>query len=119
MLPNLVDSADVWMVQRRSCFGFTLKPSQRLRLLRYFIRQKLKSYKAMQGNIFSLIDHTHPATTQLLHNPVMRDSFADHGAESYCRRDGKSMKVKSLGCIWRVLLAKNRELIAVVRTSEK
>jgi len=56
-----------------------LKPGQRLEILGYFVRQKLQGDKAVQGYIFSLVHHAHPAATQLVDDAVVRDGLADHG----------------------------------------
>jgi hypothetical protein len=56
----------------------------------------------MQTRVFSLVDHTHPATTELLNDAVVRDGLADHALtiNESCngRRDanGKSMRAMEL-----------------------
>src|SRR6202034_1248927 len=79
--PDFVDRADIRMIQCRSCFRFSLKSSQRLRLFGYIIRQELERDKAVQAEVFSLVDHTHPAATELFDDAVMRDGLANHWAE--------------------------------------
>jgi hypothetical protein len=53
----------------------------------------------MQPCVLSLIDHAHPAATEFLDNPVVRDGLVDHYvdasflvASSYGRGAGQSMK---------------------------
>ncbi len=71
MLPNLIDGADIGMVQGGSCLRFPLKPGQRLGVFGYRIRQKLQGDKAAQGYVLSLIDHTHAAAAKLLDYAVV------------------------------------------------
>ena len=62
LLVNLMNSADVGMIQRRRCFGLALEPAQGLRVFGYFVGQELEGNKPAELHILSLIDHTHPAT---------------------------------------------------------
>jgi hypothetical protein len=50
-----------------------------LRVLSNLVRQELQGDKAVQLYVLSLIDHTHPAATKLLDDPVVRDGLANHG----------------------------------------
>ena len=77
LLSNLIDRADIGMVQGGSCLRFPLKPGQRLGVFGYRIRQKLQCDEAVQLHVLSLVNNTHPATTELLDNAVVRDGFAD------------------------------------------
>jgi hypothetical protein len=46
----------------------------------YLVRQKLQGDEAVQLYILGLVDHTHPAATELLDEAVVRDGLADHWA---------------------------------------
>src|SRR5712691_13529715 len=46
------------------------------------IRQELQGDKAAQFDILSLVNHTHPATAELLDDAVVRDGLPDHGCWS-------------------------------------
>jgi hypothetical protein len=74
---NLVDGADIRVVESRCRLRFTLETGQSLGVLGYLVRQELQRYKAVQLHILGLIDHTHPAAAQLLHDAVVRDGLAD------------------------------------------
>jgi hypothetical protein len=54
-----------------------LKPGQRLGVFGYRIRQKLQGDEAVQLHVLSLVNNTHPATTELLDNAVVRYGLAD------------------------------------------
>ena len=77
-LADLINGADVGMVQCRCRLRFALETRQRLRIFGYIVRQKLQGDKAMQLYVFGLVDHAHSAAAQFLDNAVMGDGLADH-----------------------------------------
>jgi hypothetical protein len=92
LLGNLVNGANVGMVQGRSGLRLTLEASEGLRILGDLIGQELQGDKAVQFYILSLVNHTHPATAQPLDDAVVRDCLADHRATPcYAGYRGKSM----------------------------
>ncbi len=62
-IPDVVDGADVRMVQRRSCLRLTLKTRQRLRVLGDLFRQEFEGDKTMETGVFGLVDHPHTTAT--------------------------------------------------------
>ena len=46
------------------------------------IGQELEGNEAIELNIFSLIDNTHPTASELLEDAVMGNGLADHGLKS-------------------------------------
>ena len=64
-----------------------------------------------QVRVLGLIDHTHPATAQLLHDAVVRNGLADHAQECYGGSGGKSMKAVELAVsqedCWRKIAISN------------
>ena len=78
LLTDVVDGADVRMAKRRGGLGFTPKTSQRLRVARNTFRQEFEGNKAAQARVLRFVDHTHPATAELLDDTVVRDGLADH-----------------------------------------
>ena len=79
LLADVVDGADVGMVQRGCGLRLALKAAERLRILGDFIGQKLEGDEAVQPRVFGFVDHTHPAAAQLLDDAVVRDGLSDHG----------------------------------------
>jgi len=57
---------------------FALETPQSSRIRSHALGQELQRDAAMQLEIFSLVDHTHPAAAQLAQDAVVRDGFADH-----------------------------------------
>jgi hypothetical protein len=81
LLINLMDRANVRMIQRGSRLCFALKASKSLCVFGYIIRQELESYEAMQLYILGFVNHTHPAIAQLLDDAVVRKGLPDHWAD--------------------------------------
>ena len=75
---DLVDGADVGMVQGGGGPGFAPKAFQRLRIFRHFIGQELEGNEAPEHRVLGLVHHAHAAATQLLLDTVMGDDLADH-----------------------------------------
>jgi len=78
LLSDLVDRADIGMVQGRSRLSLSLKAGQGLWISGYFIGKKLQGNKPVQRYVLSLVDHTHPATAEFLDNAVVRDGLTNH-----------------------------------------
>ncbi len=75
---NVVDGADVGMVERRRRPRLAPEALERLRVLRQFVGQKFQGHTPAEAQIFRLIHHTHTAAAQFLDDTVMRYGFADH-----------------------------------------
>ena len=78
LLADVVDGADIGMVQSGGRPGLALEAVQGLRVLGNIFRQELQSDKAVQPGVFGLVNHAHAAATELLDDAVMRDGLADH-----------------------------------------
>ena len=96
LLANVIDGADVGVVQSGCGLGFALEAGEGLRVVGNSFGQELQRDEAMQAHVFSLVDHPHSATAEFLHDPVMRDGLSDHWRESYVCETGKSMKAVEL-----------------------
>ena len=81
MLADLMDRADVGMIQSGRSTSFTTEPFERLRVLGYVFGKKLQRDETTEVYVLSLVDNTHAATAQLLNNVVVRDGLTDHGQE--------------------------------------
>ncbi len=99
-LVNLVDGANVRMIEGRSSFGFALKTTECLGALGYVVGQELESYKATELHILGLVYDTHRAGAELLDDVIVRDGLPNHWRESYVCETGKSMNA------WRLPLFK-------------
>src|SRR5262249_51815684 len=74
----LMNRADIRVIQSGCRTCFTLKPLQSRGIPDQTLRQELKSYMALQLQVFGLIDHTHAAATELLDDAVVCDCLTDH-----------------------------------------
>src|SRR5579859_2078548 len=75
---DLIDRADVRVVQGRSGLGFALEAVERLRIFSYLVRKELEGDEAAEFYILGFVDHAHAAAAQSFQNPVVRDGLADH-----------------------------------------
>ncbi len=78
LFSDVVDGADIGMIQRRRCFRFALKAGQGLRVAGDVVGQQLQRYKAMQPQVFSFVDDSHSASAELLDDAVVRNCLPDH-----------------------------------------
>ncbi len=78
LFANVVDGADVGMVEGRGRLGLAAKALQDLAVLGDVFREEFQSDEAIEPGVFGLVNHTHAATTQLFNNAVVRDGLADH-----------------------------------------
>ena len=78
LLANVVNGADVGMIQGGCRLGFALETGQGLRVAGNFRGQKFEGNETVQAGVFGLVNHAHAATAQLLENAVVRNRLADH-----------------------------------------
>ena len=64
LLADVVDRADVGMVERRCAARFTLKAAQSLGVARQSVGDELERHGTLQPRIFGFVDHAHPAAAQ-------------------------------------------------------
>ena len=78
LLADIVNGADVGMVQRRCSLGFALKAGQGNGAAGQVVGQELEGNETMQADVFSFVDHPHAAAPEFLEDAVARDGLADH-----------------------------------------
>ena len=78
LLTDVVDGADVRMIQRGCRLRLTLETAQSLRVSGNLLGQEFQSDETMEPGVFGLIDHTHAAAAQLFNDAVVRDGLPDH-----------------------------------------
>ena len=77
---DVVNRADVRVVESGGGARFSLEPLQRLAVFRKFFRQKLQRDQPAEFCVLGLIDHAHAAAAEFVHDVVVGDGFVDHGA---------------------------------------
>src|ERR1700687_2480142 len=75
---NLVDSADVRMVQRGRSFGFPLETAEGLCVVGQFVGKELQGNMATELEVFRLIHNAHAPATDLAVDAVMGNRLT-HG----------------------------------------
>ncbi len=81
VLADLVDRADVGMVEGRGSLCLPLEPFQCLVIFGKFPRQELERHEAMELHVFSFVHHAHAPGTKLFEDAVVGNGFAEHGVE--------------------------------------
>ena len=92
VLVNVVNRADARMIQRRGCLRLALESFERRLVGRRVLREEFQRNLASELGVLRAVDHSHPATTKLFYDTVMRDSAAD-------QRLGILHGSRILGCI--------------------
>ena len=77
LIVDLVNGADVGMVESRGRLGFALEAAQGLRIFGDIVGQELEGDEAAEFEVFGLVDDTHAATAEFFDDAVMRDGLAD------------------------------------------
>ena len=83
-LVDVVDRADVRVLERGSGPRLALEALERLRVPRDVLGKELQSDVAPQARVLGAVDDAHAAAAQLLDDPVAGDRLADHRAKTTC-----------------------------------
>jgi hypothetical protein len=79
LLPDLMDGADVRMVQCRGSTCLSAEPFECLCVMGNIFGQEFERDEATKLGILSLVDDTHATAAELFDDAVMRDPLSDHG----------------------------------------
>lgn len=77
-LVDVVNDADIGVIEGRGSLRFTLKPLQGVRILRQVVGQEFQRHQAAEPGVLGFIDDTHPAGPEFIQDAVMRDGLADY-----------------------------------------
>ena len=78
LFSDVVNGADVGMVQCGRSLGFALKSSQDLGVAGDFFGEELQRDETMEAGVFSFVNDSHPATAEFFDDSVVRDSLTNH-----------------------------------------
>jgi hypothetical protein len=81
LLANVVNGADVRMIERGGGLGFALETGEGLRVARDVLREKFQRDETAEARVLGFVDDTHAATTEFFDDAVVRDGLADGEAE--------------------------------------
>ena len=79
LLADVMNGADVGMIQRGRGSSLALEPAQRLPVASQFVRQELQRDEAMEPGVLRFVDHAHAAAAELLDDAVVGEGLADQG----------------------------------------
>ena len=78
VLADVVNRADVGVVERRGRLRFAPETFECLRVPGYVVRQELQGNETAELGVLGLVNDAHPAAAELLDDAVVRDGLADH-----------------------------------------
>ncbi len=79
-LVDVMDDADVGVLERGGGLGFVNKPLFGLRIVREFRGEEFEGNEAVELEVPGFVDNAHTASAQVLENLVVRDCCADHSS---------------------------------------
>ena len=74
---DVVDGADVGMVESGGGFGFAAKAAEGLGIFGEVVGKKFQSDEAVEARVLSLVDDSHAAAAEHLDDAVMGDGLSD------------------------------------------
>ncbi len=74
---DVVDGADVGMVERGGGAGFALEAFEGLRIASEIVGEKFERDEAAEAGVFGFVDDAHAAAAEFFDDAVMRDRLAD------------------------------------------
>ena len=85
LFADVVNGANVGVVQCGCGLGLALKAGERLRVAGYFIGKEFQGYEAMQARVFGFINHAHAAAAEFLDDAIVGNGLADHCSVDHVR----------------------------------
>ena len=88
VLIDLMDGADIRVVEGRSSLRFPLESFNCMTVLGYCLGEELQGDKAAQGSVLGFVDDTHPSAAQFLNYPIVRNGLTGlgHAASGMARQ---------------------------------
>src|SRR5205814_8144661 len=83
LFADIVDGADVGMIERRRGARFAAEALEHLRIAGEIVGQELQRDKAAEAAVLGLVDQTHTASAQFVHEAVMRDHLVHPSCGSF------------------------------------
>ena len=78
VLADVVDGADVRVIQGGRGPRLPLEALQRLPVAGQLLGEKLQRHAAAQARVLGLVHHTHPPAPELLEDTIVGDRLPDH-----------------------------------------
>ena len=77
LFADVVNGADVGMIERGSGFGFALEAFERLRVVREIVGEEFQGDEAIEARVFGFVDDAHSAAAEFFDDAVMGNCAAD------------------------------------------
>jgi hypothetical protein len=77
LLSDVMNCADVWVIQRGRGLCFALETGECLLVAGNLLGQELQCDEAVKPRVLGFIDHTHTAATELFQDAVVGDGLPD------------------------------------------
>ena len=74
---DVVDGADVGMVESGGGFGFAAKAAERLGIFGEIVGEKFQSYEAVEARVLGFVDDSHASAAEHLEHAVVREGLSD------------------------------------------
>src|SRR5260370_20375120 len=81
VLVDVVNGADVGVIQRRSGARFAVNALVGRMVLGELFRKKLQAHEAPEPQVLGFVDDAHAAAAELFHNTIVGDGAANHRKE--------------------------------------
>src|SRR5229473_3561613 len=78
LIADIMDGADIGMIQCRGCLRLPLEPSERLGVACDVFGEELQRDETMEAGILGFIDDSHTAAAELFNYAIMQDGLANH-----------------------------------------
>ncbi len=95
MLVDVVDRADVGVLERGGRAGLALKPLERLSVAGQLLGQELQRHAAAELQVLGLVDDAHAAAAELRDDAVVGDGLADHQEAARFARNSFCFRIAS------------------------
>jgi hypothetical protein len=79
VLADVVDGANVWMIERGGGACFALESFKRLGISCKIVGKKFEGDETAEASVFGFVDDTHSTTAEFFDDAVMRNCLTDKG----------------------------------------
>ena len=77
LFADIVDRANVGMIQRGGCLGFALEAAEGLLVAGNFVGKKFQRDEALQAGVFGFVNDAHASAAEIFDDAVMGDGEAN------------------------------------------
>ena len=103
-LADVINRADVRVIERGSRLRFSAEPFECLRVVDHIFGKELEGDEAMEPRVLGFVNHTHSTAAELLDDAVVRNRPAKNGG-------GINHRQCMLGCDWKQVNLEGRCLL--------